>query len=168
MRSVPGQLRAAVDLRPPGDAGSHREPPALPLRVLLDLNRHGRSRTDDRHLAAQHVDEVGQLVERRAAQKSADARDPHVALADGQPGPEALGATDHRAQLQHVELVALAADATLAVERAAARLDADGEHRREQHRRGHEQDPRGGDHVERTPHRVPSGGAQPAGVPWRR
>ena len=69
----PGEGGAALDLRPAGDAGADREAAALALRVAVDLDLHGRARADERHLAAQHVDEVGQLVERRAAQQRADA-----------------------------------------------------------------------------------------------
>ena len=77
---VPRQRGAAVDLRPAGDPGLDREAAALARRVLLDLHRHRRPRADDRHLAAQHVDEVRQLVERGAAQQAPDARDARVAL----------------------------------------------------------------------------------------
>ena len=71
IRSSQGSVGAAVDLRPAGDPGLDREAAALALRVLRDLHRDRRARADDRHLAAQHVDEVRQLVERRAAQERA-------------------------------------------------------------------------------------------------
>ena len=64
MRSAHGSDGAAVDLRPAGDPRLDREPAALALVVLLDLHRQRRARADQRHLAAQHVDEVRQLVER--------------------------------------------------------------------------------------------------------
>ena len=47
--------------------------------------------------------QVRQLVERRAAQERADARDARVVRVDREPGADVLGAVDHRAQLEHVE-----------------------------------------------------------------
>src|SRR3954470_9969426 len=47
---VPRELRAPVDLRPPGDAGLHGQAPALALGVAVDLHRDGRPRPDDRHV----------------------------------------------------------------------------------------------------------------------
>ena len=71
MRSGHGQRGAALDLGPAGDARPHLEPAPLALGVAVDLLLHGRARADDRHLALEHVDEVGQLVEREAAQQRA-------------------------------------------------------------------------------------------------
>ena len=59
-----------------------------------------RARADDRHLAAQDVDEVRQLVDRGPPQDRADAGDARVALVHRQAGAHALGAVDHRAQLE--------------------------------------------------------------------
>jgi hypothetical protein len=165
----PRQGGTAVDLGPAGDPGADRQPSQLALGVLRDLVRQRRARPDDRHLPAQDVDEVRQLVERRAAQELADPRDARVALVDGQAGADVLGAGDHRAQLEDVELVAVLADAPLAVDHAAARLQPDRQRReREQRRRQHERRP-GQRDVERAAghQRVPSAGSQPAGVPWR-
>src|SRR5687767_14526124 len=64
---VPAQLRAAVDLRPARQPRADREPAALALGVLRDLDLDRRAGADDRHVAAQHVDEVRQLVDREAA-----------------------------------------------------------------------------------------------------
>src|SRR4051812_1840728 len=71
---VPAQ---AVDLRPTGQPGLH----AMALRVAidglleeLDVVQALRPRSDQRHVAAQHVPELRQLVHRRAAQELADRR----------------------------------------------------------------------------------------------
>src|SRR5712671_3513585 len=48
----PGELRAAMDLRPAGDPRLDVEPVSLALVVLLDLVTQGRTRPDQRHLAA--------------------------------------------------------------------------------------------------------------------
>jgi hypothetical protein len=168
----PRQRRAAVDLRPPGDAGLQRQAAPLAVGVLGDLHGDGRPRADDGHLAAQDVDEVGQLVDRRPPQQRPDARDAAVAVVDGQAGAHLLGARDHRAELQDVERPAALADAALAVDRVARRLQPDRHHRHRDDRRGERQDgPRDRDvedAAKRLAHRVPSGGSHPAAVPWRR
>jgi hypothetical protein len=159
-----------VDLRPAGDAGLDGEPPALAPGVARDLHGDRGPRADDRHLAAQHVDEVRQLVEARPAQQAPDTRDARVALRDRQAAADVLGAGDHRPQLEDVEGLAVAADAALAVDRRPRGLQADRQDRHQQQRRGEHERERRDDDVEQPPshQRVPSGGAQPTGVPWRR
>ena len=88
----PRQRGAAVDLGPAGDPGLDREAAALALGVLVDLGLDRRARPDDRHVAAQDVPEVRQLVERVAAQDRAGARDARVARGDGQARAGELGA----------------------------------------------------------------------------
>ncbi len=85
----PGQLRAAVHLRPPGEPGPDVEPVALVLVVLLDLVAQRRPRADDAHVAAQDVPELRELVDRRPPQDAPDARDPAVALVDRVAGAHA-------------------------------------------------------------------------------
>src|SRR3954454_7298700 len=60
---LPGDAGAAVDLRPAGDPRAQVEAPSLARRIELDLCREGRAWADDPHLAAQHVDQVRELVE---------------------------------------------------------------------------------------------------------
>jgi hypothetical protein len=64
--------------------GTDGQAAALALGVAVDLHLDGRARADDRHLSAHDVDQVRQLVERRAAQERPDARDAIVALVDGE------------------------------------------------------------------------------------
>src|SRR5262249_14289587 len=60
---LPGDPGAALDLGPAGDPGADLVAPPLPRRVVVDLGRDRRARADDRHLAAQDVDQVRDLVE---------------------------------------------------------------------------------------------------------
>ena len=82
----------------------------------VDLLLDRGARADDRHLPPQHVHEVGQLVEREAAQEGADARDARVVV-DLEERPAALhlvlvreleapglGVLDHRPELHDPEL----------------------------------------------------------------
>src|SRR5207302_4380412 len=74
---------AAGDLRPAGDSGLDQMA-ARPerdgrLEQLDELGALG-ARADDGHVAAEHVHELGQLVEPRAAEEAAERRDPRVSL----------------------------------------------------------------------------------------
>src|SRR5438094_653777 len=123
----PGEPRPAVDLRPARDARPDVEPVTLPLVVLVDLITERRPRPDDRHVAAHNVPELWQLVQRQPAQDPAGTRDPRVAAVDRVPGAEPLGADDHRAQLEELEVEAVLADARLPVENGPAVLELDRE-----------------------------------------
>src|SRR5437763_5681334 len=88
----PGEPRPAVDLRPARDPGPDIEPVALPLVVLVDLVTERRPWSDDRHLAADDVPELRQLVQRQPPQDPARARDPRIAAVDRVAGAQPLGA----------------------------------------------------------------------------
>src|SRR5260221_8334501 len=82
-----GFVSPAIDLGPTGDAGLH----AMARIVVLDrfLVEQGagfcpegmRARSYDRHLAAQHVQELRKLVDAGTAQKAADTGDTRVVAA---------------------------------------------------------------------------------------
>src|ERR1700730_6582244 len=99
----PGELRATVDLRPAGDSRLDVEPVSLALVVLIDLVTQGRTRPDQRHLAADDVPELRQLVEGDPAQQPPHPRDARVTPVDGVAGADGLGSDDHRAQLEELE-----------------------------------------------------------------
>src|SRR5579862_8960989 len=71
----PAETRAAVHLRPAGDAGLDVEPVPLTIVVLLDLVAERRARADQRHVAADDVPELRQLVERKPPEQAAGRRD---------------------------------------------------------------------------------------------
>ena len=114
-----------------------------------DLHRQRRARADQRHLAAQHVHQVRQLIERGASQQRAHARDARVVRVDREAGPDVLRAVDHRAQLQHVELATVQAAAALAVDHRPGGLQADRERREREQRRAQRERERGHDDVDR-------------------
>src|SRR5919197_4816194 len=66
-----------VDLPGSGHPGPEVEPTRLPERVGRDVEA-GRPRTDQAHLAAQHVDELRELVQARAAEEAPEPGDPRV------------------------------------------------------------------------------------------
>ena len=112
------------------------------------------ARADDAHLAAQHVEELRQLVQRGAAQEAPDgvrrsspstppgavsppSRKPRAHRPRA--APAAMPAIAHRAELVEVEQRAVAAHAALAEEDRAGRGEAHHERRARQHRREHDQ-----------------------------
>src|SRR4051794_35407043 len=145
----PGELRPAVDLRPAGDARPDVEAVPLPLVVLVDLVPERRPRPDDRHVAAHDVPELRQLVQRQPTQDPAGTRDPRVSAVDGVPGAEPLGADDHRAQLEELEVEAVLADARLPVEHGPTVLELDRERGNGQQRARDDKAAAGNRNVER-------------------
>ena len=72
----------AVDLRPAGDPGLDLVAQHVTVNQapeLLVVSDRMRPRPDKRHFAAQHVEELRQLVERRRAQEAAKRRHPRIA-----------------------------------------------------------------------------------------
>ena len=132
---LPGDPGATVDLGPAGHAGAQIEPPALTRRVELDLGGQGRARPDDPHLAAQHVDQVGQLVERVATEEPADTRHPGVVGRHRRADSDRVGSLPHRPQLVELEDPTVPADAALAIEDRPRRLQPDRDRGGEQQRR---------------------------------
>src|SRR5215210_1510484 len=66
-------------LRPPGDASLHAMALAIAVDRLVEprhVLRALRPRPDEAHLAAEHVEELRQLVERRLAEELPDSRPP--------------------------------------------------------------------------------------------
>src|SRR3954451_11339501 len=123
----PGHAPRQPQLREAGDARAHDQP--LPVagdvaRQLLEEERPDRARADDAHLAAQHVPELRQLVKLGGAQDAPDARllvRRHARQLDAGVATDArLRLRLQRAELEHGEDDAAAADAGAAVEDAAA------------------------------------------------
>src|SRR5882762_4929035 len=106
-----------VDLRQPGDA----RPDFVPDHVALDqaavhlVVRHGvGARADDAHAALEHVEKLGQLVERELPQKRAET---------GYAPVVARGLLDDISIFEHGHRAELVDDDLLAVESVAALLE---------------------------------------------
>ena len=157
-----------MHLRPACEPRPDVEPVALVLVVLLDLVAQRRTRADDAHVATQDVPELRELVDRGPPEDAADPRDPAVALVHRVAGADALGADDHRAELEDLEVVAVLAHARLPVQRQAPVLELRRE-RREAEQRARQDEADSGDRdVGRAVHRVPFALSQVCGVPERR
>ena len=130
-----GRVAAAADLPQPGQARLRCVVVFDVAAIARDLGAHDRTRPDQAHLAAQHVEQLRQLVEARAAQEAPDPGDPRiVASASASPpirrrqrDPSAstcrstrVGVDHHDAELDAVEHAAAGADATMAIERGTA------------------------------------------------
>src|SRR5438270_903518 len=69
---VESNTATSINLPQSGDARLRLEQTtAMPCFIGFDFIRHGRSRTYQRHLAAQYVDELRQLVQAGTPQKTA-------------------------------------------------------------------------------------------------
>src|SRR3954469_19684916 len=112
--------RGAEDLPVAGHARSEVQAAAVAPLDLAVLVHDEWTRADEAHLAAQDVQQLRQLVQRRAAQAPPDARDARVVAYLEQPvrlvpgrevGLHPVGAVDHRAELEHRETRAVLTDA---------------------------------------------------------
>ena len=110
------------------------------LGILGDVDGILGSRADERHLAAEHVGELRQLVELRPGEHAPDARE---ALVVDERQPRTGGVAPHLAELDHVELAAIATDPARPIEHGAGLVDHDRDRDDEEDRqREHEQDAR--------------------------
>src|SRR3954468_17202450 len=147
----------------PGARHARREvqPAAIQSEDLSVLLANERTWADEAHLAPQHVEELRQLVERRLAEKPADPGHAWIAGELEHPGRALahlaereqvvlafLRADGHRAELDDPEVAAVAADADLAKQDGAARLEPDGHRDREQDRADRDRADSGGNDVE--------------------
>src|SRR6266496_4376114 len=156
---VEGQLDAARHLPQACHAGEHEVALAMPDLELHVVAQRQRPRADERHLAAQDVQHLRQLVERIPADEPADARDPRVVLDLEQrsrgfvralePGLPCTGVDVHRAELEHPELALAEPDAPVAVEDGAGRIELDRKCDQRPEGRGGDDDQPAHDEVER-------------------
>src|SRR3954447_10862644 len=77
---LPRQVGPAADLPEARDPWLDQQPPVDVVRVVGDFARQRRPRPDERHVAADDVEQLRQLVERVAPQELADASDARVVL----------------------------------------------------------------------------------------
>ena len=140
-----GQVVTPADLPETGAAGAHGEAAALPVFIFGDLGGDGGAGAHEGHIAHEDVPQLGQLIERIAAQPAAHGGDARVVL-DLEHGAgdfvelfefsaDLLGVGDHGAELDHVEFAAAQGAAPLCKENGAGRGEADGERNAEEQRR---------------------------------
>ena len=126
---------------------------------------HGqRARADERHLAAQHVEELGQLVEREAPQEAPDGVSrgssrilnsaPRGLVERLEVGLLLVGARAHGAELQAGEGLAADPGRARAVDDRPARGQPDGQRDEQEQRAEHDQQEARPDEVERPLDRV--------------
>src|SRR5690606_1158379 len=114
-----GRAIRIVELGPAGEAGPHAMAQLVVadlLRQLGDELRPLRARTDQAHVAAQHVPQLRQLVDAGLADEAAHARDACVLLAGPDRHAVLLRVRAHAAELDQAERAAAFADALLAVQ----------------------------------------------------
>src|SRR4051794_6522214 len=146
-----GRSAQAVDLRPPGDArldvvAAGIEPDA-PLEGLIVRHRV-RPRTDERHVAEEHVQELRQLVDVPAPQKAADQR--HAIVASARLAEIAVVVDPHGAEFIDPERLLVEAVALLAEHRRAGAVEPDQERDENEERQQQHEAERRADDVEQA------------------
>ena len=173
--SIGAEVRIVACLHLPqtGHTGWHAQSVEQSVVELRHLVGQRRPRPHEAHLAAQHVPQLRQLVERRGAKHTSDARHTRVVLELEQwPGPLVrspqhrqlgFGLDTHGAELDHVERAAVATHAALPEQHRAPvveddrRSDQDGEGRSEgEHRKRAEEVEQPLGHHTGTGHRPPA------------
>lgn len=121
-------LVAVLDGGGVGDAWPHVEDVHLLGSPVIDVMPHFGPWPHEAHLAAEHVDQLGELVEFELADEVAGARDARVVPANCDQ-TAFVGTDTHGAELEDAEIPIVSAYAHLAVEDGAGgvELDPDGE-----------------------------------------
>lgn len=91
---------------------------------VIDVMAHFGPRSHEAHLAAEHVDQLGKLVEFELADEVAGARNARVVAADGDEA-SFVGSDTHGAELEDAEIPVVASYAHLAVEDGAGGVELD-------------------------------------------
>src|SRR5579859_1758657 len=143
---VEAELDSARDLPQPGHAGKHAVALTMPVLELDVVAQRQRPRTHERHLSAEHVQNLRQLVDRVAPQDTTDTGHSRVVL-DLEQRPRCLvrrfeprlarSRIDvHRAELEHPELALAESDTAVSIEDGAGGVELDGECDHRPDRRG--------------------------------
>src|SRR5688572_594794 len=134
----PGRLATTtVNLGKSGDTRQHLVPDHVALdqlAVLLIVGDRVRSRSHQAHAPRQHVEKLGQLVEREAPQELADAREALV-VTGRLPDVCAVLGDRHGAEFINVDNLAIEAVAALAEDYRTRRTELDQQAGDEQERR---------------------------------
>ena len=133
LERIAGEDRAtaAADLRQAGEAGLHPEAAGVGFGACrefeIEAQRMG-PRTDQRHAALGHVDQLRQLIQTGVPQPPAERRHAGVAryhLADVERIRPVAAILPESAELQHLDRPAVLPEPGLAVERRPRRTQAD-------------------------------------------
>src|ERR671911_1276954 len=141
---LPRQVGPPAHLPQPGDARFDQQSAVDVVLVHVDLGLERRPRPHHRHLPSEHVPQLRQLVDRVAAQGPPHPGDARVGaqleqhavglVAVLEVGHQALGADDHRTELDHGEPPPVAPHPGLLEEHGPAAVELDGERHRQEHR----------------------------------
>ncbi len=116
-----------------GDPGFDSQDLEFFLGVLVGVLPDLGPRTDEAHLAFEHVDQLRQLIQLLAAQKPADAGQP-VVVQTGRRTAPGFGIDDHRAKFEDAERLAVPARANSAIKHGSLGIDFDDDAEHEQNR----------------------------------
>ena len=148
---VPGQRVAPVHLAPARDTRPDLVATHLLGRVARQVLGKERARTDEAHVAGDHIEELGELIEARTPQEAAQSGDP---LSIREAGPIAFSLFDHGSKLQNGEQLSVQARPLLAEQDRAAHRDSDGDSNKREDRQEHDEQNPGDDKIEQSLHVV--------------
>jgi hypothetical protein len=114
------------NLREAGDARTNVVAPPMIVRIQWKVLHEQRPRSDETHIAAQHVEQLRQLVDRRRSQPPAKRRETAMVR---QQVPLGVALTGHRAKFQELERPIVETGANLPEEHrpAETRANQDGD-----------------------------------------
>src|SRR5450756_3037041 len=129
---VPVEVGSSADLPQAGQSRLDVQATVDRVRVARHLSGEGRTRSDQRHVAADHVPQLRQLVDREPSEQVADGRNSRVSTYLEQDArtlalrlelvSSEVRIAEHAAQLPQRERGAVHADPGLSVERAAVAI----------------------------------------------
>jgi hypothetical protein len=96
----PTQRVSSRHLCEASDAWTNAVAAPVIIRIQRQISHEQRPRADDTHVAAQHIEQLGQLVDRCRSQPSAERRETAVV---GQQIPLGVALVDHAAKFQQPE-----------------------------------------------------------------
>ena len=142
---------ALLHLRPARQAWAYQMPPGVAGDVLCKLLNKGhllRARTDQAHVAAQHIPQLRDFIEPGVAQKTPQPRDARIGLAGKARRVHSLVA--HAAQLVQTKRLPVQARAPLAEERRSRAVELDGQGRQQTQRQPQRQCQQHRQHIQHT------------------
>ena len=141
----PGDGVAAVDLRPACNAGPYLVSAVLEVVVQGQVAHQQGAGAHQAHIAPEHVDQLGQLIEAGRAQEVAE---PGLPLFVGQQHALRIAGIGHRAELDHPERLAVPSRPLLGEEHRPAQLPGNQQGQHQQDGRKDDQAQEGGGEVE--------------------
>jgi hypothetical protein len=127
----PAQRIASGDLRQAGNPGTNTMTTSVMFRVQRKVLDEQRPRPNEAHVAAKHVEQLGQLVQRRSPQPSPECGETQLV---GEQVARGVSRVGHRSKFDEVECPVVEPGASLPEEDWRAKTDPDRDAHEQQQR----------------------------------